>query len=59
MQEDQIWYACEEHIHPVLDEIVDEQGRAPDLLSLETKGDTGKARCHWCGKEAEYQLVLT
>lgn len=55
----QIWYACDEHINPVLDEIVDEQGRAPDLLPLEEGEHTGEAQCHWCGKKPEYQLVLT
>ncbi|MFD1397625.1 CxxH/CxxC protein [Kroppenstedtia eburnea] len=58
MQENLIWYACAEHIDPILDEIVDEQGRAPDLLPLTAKERTGEADCHWCGKEPDYLLIL-
>ncbi|MFD1427130.1 CxxH/CxxC protein (TIGR04129 family) [Kroppenstedtia sanguinis] len=58
MQEKLIWYACAEHIDPILDEIVDEQGRAPDLLSLTAIEDDREVYCHWCGKEPDYLLLL-
>ncbi|MDA8351991.1 MAG: CxxH/CxxC protein [Firmicutes bacterium] len=54
-----VWYACEEHIDPVLDKIVDEYARAPDLIPLSTSDQEQGPGCHWCGKKPNYRLQLS
>ncbi|SFS36789.1 CxxH/CxxC protein [Marininema halotolerans] len=49
------WYACNEHIEVVLDQLVDEAETAPDLFPCEPE-ELGTATCHWCGSTPSYRL---
>jgi CxxH/CxxC protein (TIGR04129 family) len=51
----QQWYACEEHVDILIDEVVDKEELAPSLYPYE-KSDTTRDRCNWCGKRPAYVL---
>ncbi|SMO68409.1 CxxH/CxxC protein [Melghirimyces algeriensis] len=53
-----VWYACNEHIEIVLDEIVDQQNRAPELLPIEPEEKNQGFTCYWCDNPPVYQLKL-
>jgi CxxH/CxxC protein (TIGR04129 family) len=54
--ETRTWYACDEHIDIVLDEIVDNYAQAP-LMEIMEKPDA-QAACFWCGGRPRYQLQI-
>ncbi|MFC4077259.1 CxxH/CxxC protein [Salinithrix halophila] len=54
----QAWYACENHIEVVLDQLVDEEGLAPDLFPFSEEEAEGKAVCRWCGGRPAYRLTV-
>lgn len=54
-QEHYIWYACDEHLDYVMDDVIEEYHTAPTLEPLQ---QTTISVCKWCGKPAEYQLEL-
>ncbi|PTX62436.1 CxxH/CxxC protein (TIGR04129 family) [Melghirimyces profundicolus] len=56
MSETTVRYACAEHIDSVLDGIVDERGRAPDLILLK-EGERAHG-CHECGQPPLYRITL-
>lgn len=47
---------CPEHAEEVMDRIVEEEERAPELLTLEQAGITGEAVCRICGEPATYSV---
>ncbi|SDX28867.1 CxxH/CxxC protein, BA_5709 family [Marininema mesophilum] len=49
------WYACDEHVEVVLDQLVDEVEIAPDLNPCEPD-EAKTATCHWCGGTPAYRL---
>ncbi|TCS95514.1 CxxH/CxxC protein [Hazenella coriacea] len=49
-----IWYACQNDLDLVLDDIIDQYSVAPDLELIEQ----GKQVCHWCQQPAEYILTI-
>jgi CxxH/CxxC protein (TIGR04129 family) len=51
-----IWYACEEHIDIILDEIVDTTALAP-LMERYTGQEEGVS-CSWCRKPPQYRLEI-
>jgi CxxH/CxxC protein (TIGR04129 family) len=53
-----VWYACEEHVDMVIDEIVDHYSKAPtmDLVGPDTAKE--KKGCIWCGGIPRYQLEI-
>ncbi|QKG85794.1 CxxH/CxxC protein [Kroppenstedtia pulmonis] len=53
------WYACQEHIEVLLDQIVDEQEVAPTLLPWEEgMSDSPDPVCDWCQKKPAYILTI-
>lgn len=50
------WYACDEHIEIVLDEIVDTHVQAPIMDVIEHPA--AEAACFWCGGRPRYQLHI-
>lgn len=52
-----IWFACDEHVDIVIDEIVDHHGLAPDLEQIAP--ENSQKSCSWCGHPPHYQLELT
>ncbi len=53
-----VWYACEEHIDIVIDEIVDRFSTAPAIDWFTTGDDEERTGCSWCGGIPRYQLEI-
>lgn len=47
---------CLEHAEEEIDRIVEEEERAPELVTLDQAGITGEAACRICGQPAEYSI---
>ncbi|MBA4541910.1 MULTISPECIES: CxxH/CxxC protein [Thermoactinomyces] len=54
MNTEHVWYACNEHIDIILDEIVDDTSLAPEMELY--RGDDNEAKCGWCGNRPAYRL---
>jgi CxxH/CxxC protein (TIGR04129 family) len=52
-----IWFACDEHIDILIDEIVDKYSLAPDMEIVDNSTAESKV-CSWCKQLAKYQLEL-
>ncbi|RAL23383.1 CxxH/CxxC protein [Thermoflavimicrobium daqui] len=53
-----IWYACEEHLDYIMDDIIDTYMVAPILESYQPIRPSEKKACKWCGQSSEYQLTF-
>ncbi|SEM82280.1 CxxH/CxxC protein [Lihuaxuella thermophila] len=53
-----VWYACEEHIDLVIDEIVDRYSLPPVMERISPDTATEKQGCSWCGGVPRYQLEI-
>lgn len=49
-----VWYACQEDLDLVMDDIIDQYSVAPDLEILTQE----KQICHWCQQPAQYILSI-
>lgn len=45
---------CGEHVEDVMEQIVYDEERAPELLTLEQADVSGEAVCETCGEPAAY-----
>ncbi|SDY37634.1 CxxH/CxxC protein [Thermoactinomyces sp. DSM 45892] len=55
MQDSHIWYACDEHLDYVMDDMIEEFHTAPTLEPLQS---SEKHSCRWCKGTAGFQLEL-
>lgn len=51
-----IWYACDEHLEYIMDDLIEQFHTAPTLEPLIEV--THAHVCQWCGELASYQLEL-
>lgn len=53
-----IWYACAEHIEYLLDDVVEQEGKAPDMEMLTEENPL--IQCYWrpCLNHPLYQLQI-
>lgn len=56
--EQAIWYACDEHVDIVIDEIVDQYSLAPTMEPYEPVQAVEQKRCSWCGQIPQYLLEI-
>lgn len=53
-----VWYACEEHVDMVIDEIVDHYSLAPTMEWVDPNPAKEKKECSWCGGIPRYKLEI-
>jgi len=54
MGEDKILYACIEHIEVALDDYVNQEENAPNMLEI---SDENQMICSYCNEKAKYKLL--
>jgi len=54
MDENKIIFACEEHIETALDDFVNFEEKAPQMIKL---SENENIKCSYCKNEAEYKLL--
>ena len=54
MTNEKIIFACKEHIENALDDYVNYEEKAPNMVNVT---EENHVNCSYCDKEAEYQLL--
>jgi CxxH/CxxC protein (TIGR04129 family) len=53
-----IWFACEEHIEIVIEEMVDRYALAPVVSLVSQKNISQLNNCYWCECPPQYRLEM-